>query len=401
MISKDYKQIFLTALIPIIFWNFYWYIGFNANITKMIAFIFGLFFTLKHIPEITRRFHINYTEDPYTKRISVFLIVVIISFFNAFVYWDQTPDLTFRSGIGIFIFVSYFYFLKKNMSRSILETTMFILAGIYLILWLYALSQAPAVVFGNLDTLQDNRGFYRVLQLSGLDTVVFLYFYCLTHISALKGRKCFLASLTIVACATAIFLSLTRMVILAVLSLTAFYIVRKKSIWFIVATLMLVFIGSQYILSNEIVESLITLSTESSASDMRAPEYQMVFKLYPFRLGTFLFGNGNEHIASAYGQMEEYLKSAYAFHRSDAGYIGVYVTYGIVGLLILLSILWKVIKQKTTDENYYLKLVVLFVFFVNITAYHFSNYGFTLMVSLYLLSMDNKYRVYFDKSKDK
>lgn len=393
MLSKDYKRILLTAIIPIVFWNFYWYVGFNSNITKLIVFIFGLFFTMKYSPEILRGLRIKQNNQPFIKHISLFLLVVLISIFNAYVYWDQSPDLTFRSGVSIFVFVSYYYFQKNNLQKNVLETTIFILAGIYLVLWLYALSQAPTVVFGNLEAVQDDRGYYRILQLAGLDTVVFLYFYSITHISMLTGWKKILSGLTIAVCAVAIFLTLTRIVIIAVFALTILFIVRKKSIWVILTTLVIAFIGSHYIFSSEIVDSLFNLTNESSMSDLRAPEYQMAFELYPFHIGTFLFGNGSEHIASAYGQMEAHLKSAYAFNRSDAGFIGVYVTYGVIGLVLLLSILLQVMRYRVSDDNYYLKLVVYFIFFVNITAYHFSDYGFTLMASLYLLSINNKKHV--------
>lgn len=388
MQKQDCRFILKTALIPIIFWNFYWYVGFNTNITKMFVFIFGLFFLIRYIPSIMRGIHVPTRENQYTKLISLFLIVVFISILNAFIYWNQDPNLTFRSGVSIFVFVSYFYFLQKRPSLEALERTVFLLAGIYFILWLYALSQAPNVIFGNLESVQNDRGYYRILQLAGLDTIVFTYFYCLTHTFSLVGRRKLLVIITTIVCFVTIFLSLTRIIIIGVIACSIFYVIRKKSILFIVLTMSIVIACSQYILSNEIVASLLDLTFDASASDQRAPEYQMAFELYPLHIGTLLFGNGSEHIASSYGQMEAYLKSAYAFNRSDAGFVGIYITYGIMGLILLVSVLWKVIRQKVSVNKYYLKLFVYFIFFVNITAYHFADYGFTLVLALYLLSQD-------------
>lgn len=389
MQRKDYSFIIITALIPIIFWNFYWYVGFNTNITKLFGFIFGLYFVCRYFTGVVKGLHTSSFYNPYSKSLSLFIVVIFLSILNAFVFWGQSPDLTFRSGVSIFVLLSYYYFEKKNPSQENLERVVFLLAIIYYLLWLYALSQAPRVVFGNLESLQDDRGYYRILQLAGLDTVVFVYFWCLSRVSFYSGTKRFIVFATIVVCAIAIFMSLTRMVILAAIAITIFYIVRKKSIVFIIVSLVAVIVASDYILSNDIVVSLLDLTSDVSMSDQRAPEYTMAFKLYPFHISTALFGNGSEHIASSYGQMEAYLKSAYAFNRSDAGFVSIYVTYGIVGVILLLGILWKVIKQKVSNRNYYLKLMIYFIFLVNLTAYHFSDYGFTLALSLYLLARDN------------
>lgn len=390
MNSKNNIFIIQTALIPIIFWNFYWYIGFNANITKMFVFVFALLFLIRYLPKITYGLTKHNGTNQYLKCISWFVIIVLLSVVNAYIYWGQSPNLTFRSGVGIFVLISFYYFIRKDPEPQLLERTVFLLSVIYLILWLFALSQAPNVVFGNLESVQDDRGFYRILQLAGLDTVVFTYFYCLTQLPEAKGKRRPFMALFIIICLLAIFLSLTRTIIIAVLLFTILYVIRKKSIIFIMLTMIVFLVSSKYILSNEIVSSLFELTTESSLSDQRAPEYLMAFKLYPFHIGTFLFGNGSEHIASSYGQMEALLKARYAFNRSDAGFVGVYVTYGIIGLFMLLFILLKVINQRVSERYYYLKLFIYFVYFSNLTAYHFSDYGFTLVLSLFILGREAK-----------
>ena len=87
-------------------------------------------------------------------------------------------------------------------------------------------------------------------------------------------------------------------------------------------------------------------------------EYYDCIDLFPFHIGTFLFGNGAPHSASSYGKREDNLKDTRGFHRSDTALPGYYLNYGIISLVMILILLFKVVIHKIPDEYYYCKLYI-------------------------------------------
>lgn len=374
---------FLLLIIPVIAWNFYNYVGFNQQITKLVGFVVSLILLLFYV----MTFRKDYLQrGTYSRYLSLYLLVVLLSFINALLYWGQSPILTFRA--SSFLFFLIYYFILKRIKPSYQEIVIIIyfFAITYCILWLIAFLAAPSVVFGNLENLDDNRGMFRVLQLHSFDFVCLLFFYLIVN----RTKRNFLSIVLAIICFLITIFTLSRMFIGAMVLVAGAYLLRKKTFFLVIFIAAVLLIPSKYTFDSEIAQNLFQL-TESQMEDSKGDaflvrsEYRDFGKLYDFHIPTFLFGNGIAHVESNYGRIEESYKDQYSFNRSDAGYVGQYVSFGLFGLLCLLLILWNVVRQKVPDNYLYLKLFIYYLFIVSLTSNSFSEFMIAFVIVLYLL----------------
>ena len=370
------------------FWGFFWYTGFNPVNIKLIQFVGVLVLIIYLFKEI---FLTKYHRNSYSRIIRLLIFLIFISILNALVFWDQSPVLTCRAGVSAFVLLYYFMLKKINASYEIIIKLIIIFAIVHIILWLYAVSQAPNVVFGILvDEIGDSRGFYRIIGLNGKDAVYLLYFILLTQFIGFKSSKKikFLFFLIIILLFFIIILSLSRAVILGIMLITIYYIFKKKPVLLILLFILTVW-GSDLIMKNEVFSILTTMTQtefgEGDKSALRIVEYTGFFKYYPWNFLTTLFGHGSPHVNSSYGQYEELIKYSYGFNRSDAGYVYLIVTYGVSAILLYLNLGLKVFRQKVNLSTMPFKLYVLFIFFISVAGNSFVSNGVGLAISLYVL----------------
>ena len=380
----------ILLLVPIIMWGFYWYIGFNQTIVKYILFITAVILLAFSLNDVFKSFS---KKGSYDKYIAIIISLILLSFLVTFVYWGQNPILTFRAAASQFL-ILYYYLLKHfNVGFGNLNRLITVFAGIYIVLWLIALAAAPRVLFGNLEEIGDERGFFRILQLNGIDTLCLFYFICLMNMCKKGGKKSFWVIAAIVSYVV-VFLSLSRNLILSIslVTLVFLFIYNKKIL--VGATIIMALGGYSLLSQNEIVDSLYTMThdqiEERSEGNLRLVEYTQFTEHFPFHVGTMLFGNGEPHVASSYGQREEQLKSSYGFNRSDAGYVHIITSYGLVMLLVFISLLFKVIKQRVSFDSKGYKLFVYFLFIVNVLASTFFSYSASLVICLYALELERQ-----------
>ena len=389
---QSVAKVIVLISIPILFWRFYWYIGFNHNRTALLSFLLaaGLLLYLIYLGINGRLRRIN-RKSTYSVYILLFMLVVLFSMFNAGLFWNQSLVLTFRAGYSVFVLLYFYLLYRFELSFELGERLILFFSTVYFLLWLYAVSQAPAVVFGNLDVIRDDRGFARINQLNSIDLVYLAYFISLVKLSTSSTTKKTVWWGVLIVSFALIVYTLSRMVILATLLITLVYIFRRKPFYLLLAVLFVSFFYG-YIINNPVVASLIELTQDEvesgSKSALRVVEYTQFGDYYPFRISTFLFGNGAPHVASSYGVYEESLKASFRFNRSDAGYIGMYVTYGISSIVLLILLLMKVIKQKVSLQAMPFKLFVIFLFIINITSWEFFSCGIGFVISLYFLDID-------------
>lgn len=391
--SLSITQWVLLLLIPIFMRGCFWYVGIPNGLEKMLAFITAvlllLFFCLKIVPK-------KLSKYSYGRLIKTIILLSFVSIINAYFYWGQSPVLTFSAGFGIYIYIYYFVLQKICPNEEQILKLVFIISCIYGVLWMYALSMAPQTVFGNKEQIDDTRGIFRIV-LECLDAVGLLYFYSLTkYLSNIKKVKYLVFAIISF---LLLFVTLSRMVILSVTVVTFFYVIRKQSIKTILIVSLLIVLGWGSVMQNKIVKNLIELqerqSDDTNGDRLIRNEYTDCFNLFPFNVGTFLFGNGSEHTTSSYGNREEKLKKDYDFNRSDAGYPGYYVTYGFVSFIIMMLLLVKVLKEKVPDDCYYCKLYILYFIIASVTTNYFEREGLALMIVFYVLDrikyMDNRF----------
>ena len=363
----------------------FWYVGIPNYLEKMMAFLTAflliIFFFLKIVP-------IKSNKHTYGRYIKVIILFSFLSILNALLYWGQGPILSYCAGYGIYIYIYYFILESVQPNDKQIEKLLLVFSSLYAVLWFYAFSLAPETVFGYKDEIDDSRGMYRIA-LEGIDVVGLFYFYSLTnYLSNLKRIKYLIYAIFSYAL---VFASLSRMLIFGVTVVTLFYIIRKKSLKIILLFSVITALSWGAIMRNEIVTGLIELqkiqSDNPEGDRVLRSEYTDCISLYPFHIGTFLFGNGKDHINSEYGKREDVLKNTYHFNRSDAGYPGHYVTYGIISLIVFFLIFYRILKNKVPDNIYYCKLFIFYFILICFTTNHFISSGLSLTIVLYTLDV--------------
>ncbi|WP_159102793.1 hypothetical protein [Marinilabilia salmonicolor] len=89
---------------------------------------------------------------------------MLLSTFMAFVFNQQNIILGYRATMPYLALIYFFILKQAKVSYSFIEKVIWLYCIFYIFIWLYALSQAPDVLF-QLDMskdIRDNRGFFRL-----------------------------------------------------------------------------------------------------------------------------------------------------------------------------------------------------------------------------------------------
>ena len=248
----------ILFIIPIVFYLFYGYVGFDLRLTKAIQFVTAFILVLYMLGNL-RRFGCV-THGSYGRYLWLLLLVVMVSIVNAFGYWGQSPVLTFRSGTTIFAFLYFFVLKGCGVSVRKAERLVFIFATIYIILWLYALSQAPNVVFGFEGNVNQSRGFYRIVGLPGIHFVAFAFFICLQRSMSNYQQKRVLWLCAAVVAYIVVFLSMTRSLFFGITVVALLFLLRKRLVLFVLLVLAVWLGGRELISENSVIQSYADLT---------------------------------------------------------------------------------------------------------------------------------------------
>lgn len=375
----------IIFLIPVIYFLFYSYVGFDLNVLKIIMFITSAILTLFFIANINKLR--CFERNSYGRYISILMAIVSFSILNALLYWGQDPISTFRACASMTGFIYFFVLRKFKTSFKVVNSLIFIFAAIYILLWLYAVSQAPRVVFGLEEEINDSRGFFRPI-VPGIHFVAMAYFIFLHRaIYNEKGLLLLWICLSVI-CFIVVFLSMSRTLLLALVCFSLFYLIKSKPIVGLGIVLLLYFSANKLISDSEILSSLSELTVNEMSDSQygsRTSEYSNFLKVYPFHIGTTLFGNGAPHVISSYGQYEESIKDGIGFNRSDSGWIDFYVTYGLLSVILLVSLAIKVFKQPKPTEATPYELFVYYLFITALTGNTILAGSSALVMALYVL----------------
>lgn len=111
---------------------------------------------------------------------------------------------------------------------------------------------------------------------------------------------------------------------------------------------------------------------------------------FPRNNVTRLIGNCQYNMDSQYGKLIEDLR---VFFLSDIGFVGIYIYYGIVGLLLLFYMLYYTIKTRVEPEYMGFKLFIFYLFLTNILSHSFDMAQVGIAIALYFIasqSLQNK-----------
>lgn len=385
------KYIFLYFT-PLVYWGFYHYVGFNPTYAVYVVMFYTVILLLYLFPTIFQR---KYNRSSYSWYLKGIICIILFSMLMAFIFWGQSMLLTYRATVYQFAFLYYFILLKFKVTPKEIVSILLFFCVIYVILWGIAIINAPFPVFSEEEELDNTRGSFRII-INSLDIILLLYCYSLVWIRQKRHLSLSVAALII--CVLFLFASLTRSIMASVFVVTCLFLLLKTSKIAKFVIIALLFISypliSSWIENNDTINAISQMN-ESQFSDFsednsstRIPEYRIGFLEYKRNPITFIFGSGRAHGNSGYGQYEKQLRDRYNFDRSDAGYPSIFVSYGLVGLLLFLGLFFKVFKDKSGGGLNQYKMYIIVIAAINILQDATTWYAIATCIAIYMLERE-------------
>ena len=399
MTNYNKKHLVLVLIYIIVSLRFFYYAGMNIDLQKFLQML-----------SIPLMFIIcwNYIFNMKTHHILFrtmrwILFSLTFSIVSAWLFWGQSLSLGFRITSIQFAFLFFFYLCKIKPHTEFLEKIIWICGITYIVLWIYAFTQAPTPVFGikideETGLLNDDikRGMIRV-NFIGSTFLVFAFFLALNKFYAAK-KKYFLVIAGIFF--LFIILQLTRQIIIWSLLVGLVYIYLKNpkrilGIGFISTFAIVLFAGNLKLSDESVIGSLINVSQEqieknkSGDEDIRITEYKYLFTEWSKNLVTDIIGNGVPHSNSQYGNFNTRLCKEQGIYYSDVGYAAMYVIQGWIGLFLYIFLFIKTVRLQMPVDLDYARMFMAYMIPANIAAdwYAKPDCQIALCICVYLIML--------------
>lgn len=394
-----YIHLLGTFLLILICFSFYQYTGIPDLIFKAIGFVSVPLLLCLSCKTLFRG-----KSDEITRIYKMLLVCNLISFVMAQIFWGQSMLLSYRASASFLLLLFFFYLKSTKYQLPAIEIIIWVFAGLYVLLWLFALSRFPELTFGfneSDDFTNEARGIARINFIGSS----FLPLACFLSLNKYLSTKKYRYILIYVLFFTIIVLQVTRQTIVFTLLVTLLYVFwlnKKKGIYLVGVLMALAAIGFSLKIheGDNIIGNLIELSDQQEEmqsagnENVRITEYKYFFTEWSQNPVTMLFGNGMPHMNSSYGKYYEGLQDTQGLYLSDVGYPSMYVIYGLLGLCLYLYLFYKGVTSKVRKNLYYAKMFILFICLSNVSAswYFTADCQVAMALCFYIISRYGKNR---------
>ncbi|MFI3289314.1 MAG: hypothetical protein SNH55_04655 [Rikenellaceae bacterium] len=384
-------EIAFVVLFPLALFQFYGFVDISKIVLRLSlssAIVLSMIYCCEHI--MFRKYRFN--TIPYY--IKILLLSVVVSIFVALFSRDQGLVASFKANMGTFLGYIYFFVLYKiKPNTQMVVRVVLLYAFLYLVCYIWGMMNAPDVVFGTDDELDDSRGGIFRLRLRGIGFVVLSFFY--TIVRAISNRRWYILSVALYAL---IILSLTRQFILLSLLVALFFLAWRR-VWLRtllgVLTLFVLIGQSSFVkIDNSTpIGNLINRSIDQVNSprgwedDIRVKSFKAQISDFHQNTVEVLFGSGYAYGDTSYGRWERRHFIDRGYYRSDVGYAGTYVTLGIIGLLIFVAIFYRAVTIPVVGDVIFAKLFIYYVLLTNVASWPLCTSVSEISIALYLLSI--------------
>lgn len=391
-VKKNNIKLFFLAVFPMVFYQFYKVVYINQTVAKMfffitVALLLGLFvFTVLKIKK----------RSIFQLPLKIFMLVMIFSMFNAYMFWGQDFILSFRS-TAPYLGLLYFFllvWLKPTVKDA--ERIIIIYCFLYILLWCYGLYKAPQVIFGAdpESSIDDSRGVFRLLLAGKGFLVLGLFFYVNKYIDYRKNKWLIISVFIFM---VIVFQVMRQMIFFSFLISILFILKNKK--WLLYILIPIVFLiylnGINYNVNDDtIVSKLISLSVSqlqqhnTGDENIRVLEYIYFLTSYSKNIFTDLLGNGVPHYESLYGVKEVTIMEQLAYYMSDVGYAELFIRFGIIGTVLYLYVMCKAVICRVSPSITYAKMFILYIAAVSIGSNFLFIDAVPISLALYIIEAE-------------
>ncbi len=388
--------IIIIILCSLLLYNFK-FLGSYAKLLELLGI--GLMFA-------TSIFHTVYDNSfRFRHNFSLFILIILLSLpfsmYIASLFHHQSIGISLYAQRSIYYYFLYFVLHQLKIRPRDFEKIFFILAFAYVSLYLLQYILYPRILFD--ARIIKERGTIRIL-LSGMPYLVIGYFYALQksfEIPKLKYILLLMASLII------IILIGSRSLLFTVIITTMLNMILNKRIKsrLVIYTMgilgiILIFYTFQNIFQELINTALYKDPISSENIRFRAARY-FISRFFPNTLA-YIFGNGASGARSEYSHTLWMASSRYFYYLGDIGIVGVYVKYGIIFILGVFGILYKVLTSKIQSKYNYIKYFYIFTAIAMIVGGGFDDSDFIVLICITLYIIDvSKFNLNKDENPDK
>jgi hypothetical protein len=294
--------------------------------------------------------------------IGLVFLCVFLGVFGAKWGHNQGFLLSFWASGYMYFYLFYFFLHAIKIRLDELERLIVFMGILFILTYFFQYAIYPKVLFG--VRAHEERGTVRIF-LPGASFAAFMFYYFLQKIFT-TDKKIY-AVFCLLYFAVPI-LQGTRSLIANLLLGTIIFILFNKQVKSKIVVMMLMLISSVlvFFIFQDIIMNLIEVSQSQVAQDnddirIRSAKF-FLYEFSPTKLNS-LIGNGESHMADAYGMKVFFYKAFFGFYQSDIGIIGEYSKYGILWFLCVFLIARKLFVMKTAPRYTYIKFYALNLMF--------------------------------------
>lgn len=347
-------------------------------------------------------------QDIYFNCMRYLLIATAIGAIMSMILWDQTFFEAYISLVdrnrGGWVILFFFFLKSARITTEELKKFIWINLLIYILVYFYALYSLPMPTLWNQISddevnIDDSRGLIRI-SVANRGVLPLALFLAINSWNTTKEKKYLIISFIVV---ILIFMLVTRQIIFFSLLCGLYYLVmHKKRMWlYLIVFACILYLGSSQIKFSDdsIVGNLVNLTERQvrgdfqqsyKGEDIRVTDYKYFFTKYNNNPLAVMFGNGNPGGDSRLYQYENKLRTQYGIFRSDVGYARVFVTFGLIGLIVFIILHIRAIKQKVSPRFQWVRIYMIYMLFANISASWYFTDGIWYSIAIYILAYYSK-----------
>lgn len=319
-----------------------------------------------------------------------------ITYLLSIIMYGQSPTIISAYLIP-FSFVPYFFLVKTNADTKTLEKVLVTISVLYLFCWFYQVSQIPHIVFGERDdAIENNRGFAR-FYIATKEHLPFLVFYFLSCYN--KGKSFLYAVLAFIVFSIVIFHVARQMIVWSGLMAFAYIIyMNKKNAKKIIASTIVVLVAFSFMMAHFTILSDLIAVTENSTGgvnelgtgNIRFEAMSKFISDFNTNVLSILFGSGYAAAGtSLYSKITWFANQGY--YISDVGFVGLYVSQGLVSVILYSILLFKVLfKCKAPKEYLYIKFYIGYMVLSYLGSHALTSNLILIMIAIYILKHTSK-----------
>jgi hypothetical protein len=355
----------------------------NGDLFKYIQFLF-----LAIVFISSAQYFLKF-KGGFVVPIQLIVFSMFISVFVNYFTWGQSMFDSLVVLMPYTVWIFFFLLLYHRVNPLKLEKIVVTYGVLYVILYLYQITNYNNVYFGWQEKIGLSRGVLRII-FPGGGVFYLMSFIALCRIKTSSKNKWFWIVLTTLGLIMPI-LQVTRQSIAAVLFIYLLHFFKKYSMLAKLIGVVVVIISYFFIVNtdNIIVKGLTSdmeRDIELGEDYVRAQAASYYISEFSPTIANNLLGNGVARPSTAFGNKVNGLEENEGFYIVDIGIIGFYTLFGAFVVISYIMIWYKSITIKLPSRFSYLKYYLWFLLITSLTSdFTFGNsYLVTTVLVLYM-----------------